>query len=137
MRFLLAFACALLAGLGVGGGGLFVLFLTLMEGLPQLTAQGVNLLFFLFSSAASLFVHAGRRRIPWLWVLWISLGGITGALFGSRLALALTGSVLRRLFGGFLIFSGLYSLWGLLGKKKDKNLQKSKNISSKTLYKTK
>ena len=44
-----SFLIAALSGLGVGGGGLFVVFLALFTEIPQITAQGINLLFFLFS----------------------------------------------------------------------------------------
>ena len=38
-----------LAGLGIGGGSLLVLWLTLVVGMPQGTARMTNLLFFLFA----------------------------------------------------------------------------------------
>ena len=43
-----ALLLSLLAGLGVGSAGLFVLFLTLVQGLSQIRAQAANLLLFLF-----------------------------------------------------------------------------------------
>ena len=45
-----ALAIAILSGLGVGSAGLLVVFLTVVSELPQRTAQGVNLMFFLFAS---------------------------------------------------------------------------------------
>ena len=50
--------CALgfLAGLGVGGGSLLILWLTLILGLDHTTARGINLLFFIPTAViASLF----------------------------------------------------------------------------------
>ena len=44
---------ATLSGMGIGSGGLMVLYLTFVRHAPQLTAQGFNLLFFLFAAAAS------------------------------------------------------------------------------------
>ena len=41
------FAVALLSGMGVGSAGLLVTYLALVLGMPQLQAQGLNLLFFL------------------------------------------------------------------------------------------
>ena len=46
---LITFLLAALSGMGVGGGGLFVIYLSLFTNTPQLTAQGMNLLFFLLS----------------------------------------------------------------------------------------
>ena len=47
-----AFFCALPIGMGVGGAGLYVLFLTTFGHLPQVEAQGKNLLFFLAAAAS-------------------------------------------------------------------------------------
>jgi uncharacterized membrane protein YfcA len=54
---------AVLSGMGVGSGGLMVLYLTLLRGAPQLSAQGFNLLFFLFAVASGMAVHLSRRRL--------------------------------------------------------------------------
>ena len=109
------FLVALLSGMGVGSAGLLVIFLTLAQDLPQLTAQGVNLLFFLFSSGAALCVHL--FRIPPLWGLLLLLlpAGLLGAWGGTALAAYLPQALLRKLFGGFLLISGAI---GLLQKQK-------------------
>ena len=49
----ITFLLAALSGMGVGGGGLFVIYLSLFTDTPQLVAQGMNLLFFLFFSQNS------------------------------------------------------------------------------------
>ena len=49
---------AALAGLGVGSGGLLVIYLTLIAGIDQQTAQGINLLFFLPTALSALILHA-------------------------------------------------------------------------------
>jgi uncharacterized membrane protein YfcA len=40
---------AILSGLGVGSGGLFVVWLTMVEGVDAIEARGLNLLFFVFT----------------------------------------------------------------------------------------
>lgn len=110
LGMLIPFSIAVLSGLGVGSGGLLVIYLTLIEGLPQLRAQGINLVFFLFSAGASMLVHLRRRRLlPTLCILLI-LGGIPGTLAGSFLAVSLPGTLLRQIFGGFLIVAGTLTL---------------------------
>jgi uncharacterized membrane protein YfcA len=47
---IVSFVLAALSGIGVGGGGLFVIFLAIFTDTPQLIAQGMNLLFFIFSA---------------------------------------------------------------------------------------
>ena len=39
--------CACVSAMGLGGGGVLILYLTLLRDTPQMIAQGVNLLFFL------------------------------------------------------------------------------------------
>lgn len=110
ITLLAAFLSALLSGLGVGSAGIFVLYLTLIAGFPQPEAQAVNLLFFLLSAGASLLLHVKRRQIPWKATLLLILCAIPGAFAGSALAARLNGELLRRLFGGMLTLTGIYTL---------------------------
>ncbi|MBQ7322067.1 MAG: sulfite exporter TauE/SafE family protein [Clostridia bacterium] len=100
---------ALLSGLGAGSGGLLVIYLTLAAGMEQQAAQGVNLLFFLFSGGAALAVHAARRRLFPGVILTLVLSGILGSLLGSAMAGVFSPLLLRRLFGGMLVVSGILS----------------------------
>ena len=52
---------AALAGMGIGGGGLLVIWLVLIKHLPSPTAQGINLLFFIISALCALPIHIKRR----------------------------------------------------------------------------
>lgn len=111
---------AALSGMGVGSGGLLVIYLTLVRDAPQLTAQGVNLLFYLFSAGSSLLVHMVRRRLQWRLILTLAGAGLAGAWFGSALAPQLDPTLLRRLFGGMLVVSG-----GIVLLRKDKKQTKA------------
>ena len=114
--------------MGVGSAGLLVVYLTWVEHLPQLTAQGLNLLFFLFSSAASLILHLLRTPLLYTCILLLLIGGIPGALLGSSLALHLPGDLLRRLFGWMLIASGSIALFKR--KKAQKRSEKSDSLTA-------
>ena len=100
------FAVALLSGMGVGSAGLMVIFLTLVQGVPQLEAQGLNLLFFLFSSGAALCVHLFRTPPLWLLLVFLVPTGLLGAWWGTSLALYLPQALLRQIFAWFLILTG-------------------------------
>lgn len=102
---------AILSGLGVGSAGLLVVFLTAVEHLPQLTAQGLNLLFFVFSSGASLIVHMLRIPILLGCILLLLPSGAIGTFLGTVAAHALPQALLRRLFGLSLIASGAMGLF--------------------------
>lgn len=106
-----AFLAAILSGLGVGSAGLFVLYLTLIAGYSQPEAQALNLLFFLLSAGTALLLHIRARRIPWRVVGFLVACAVPGALAGSYLVRVLDASVIRKLFGGMLIVTGLPALF--------------------------
>ena len=108
---LATFAVAILSGLGVGSAGLLVVFMTVVEQLPQLTAQGLNLVFFLFSSGAALLVHLSRTTLLTGAILLMIPGGIVGSLLGTALAGILPEQILRKLFGLLLVVSGASGLF--------------------------
>ena len=106
----ISFIIAALSGMGVGGGGLFVVFLALFTDLPQITVQGINLLFFLFSSGSSICVHLTKRRIFGTAVLVMAAFGVLGSVCGALLANVIGQTLLRRIFGIMLVISGMLSL---------------------------
>ena len=108
---LISFGVAILSGLGVGSAGLLVVYLTAIEHQAQLTAQGLNLVFFLFSSGAALSVHLLRTPLLFGCILLLLPGGVAGSLFGTALAHRLPEALLRRLFGFLLILSGAFGLF--------------------------
>lgn len=106
-----SFAIAVLSGMGIGSGGLLVIYLTLVSATPQLTAQGINLLFFLFSTGAAMTVHLQKRKIYYGAVLIMTVLGIVGSLIGSITAGILPVTLVRKLFGAMLIISGIIALF--------------------------
>lgn len=109
---------ACLAGLGIGGGGLLVIYLTLVLKTEQLTAQGINLIFFIFSALASLCIHFKKRRINIRTVALLAITGIAGSVLGSYISHNIEVEILRKIFGGLLIFSGVTVF---LGRREDRN----------------
>lgn len=105
-----SFIVAVLSGMGVGGGGLFVVFLALFSDIPQLTIQGINLLFFLFSSGSAVLLHLSKRQIFGRAVLTMALSGAIGSLLGGAMASLLSPALLRKIFGALLVIAGILSL---------------------------
>ena len=98
---------AVLAGLGVGGGGLFVVYLTMVKNIEQVPAQGLNLLFFVTAGTASLFVHAKKRKLDKKRIIFMITCGAVGAIAGSLLASSVDAALVKKIFGWFLIASGI------------------------------
>ena len=113
-----SFVIALLSGLGIGGGGLFVVFLNFFTDISQLNVQGINLLFFIFSATSAVLVHLMRRRIYIFAVIVMILFGIVGAVGGIFLARYVNDGLLRKIFGVMLVISGMLAL-----QQKNKNEQ--------------
>ena len=107
---IVAFVASALAGTGVGGGGLLVIYLTLVRDTAQLAAQGLNLSFFIAGATSAVPIHIKKRNIDPLAVIFIGAFGIIGAFVGLAIAKSISPSLLRKLFGAFLVLCGLKSL---------------------------
>ena len=106
--------------LGLGGGGVLLLYLSLFEQVEQLRAQGINLLFFLPCAVTALALHTKSGLVRWRAVLIARPFGLAGAWLGVHLARLLGGDLLRRAFGLLLGAVGLRELLaGLRPRKKN------------------
>ena len=110
MSAIMVFIIAVLSGIGVGSGGLLVIYLTLVENVPQLTAQGTNLVFFILASLSSLIFTYTKRRIPLGAVVIMAALGICGSLIGTYLTSVISPEIIKKIFGFMLIGSGIYTL---------------------------
>ena len=109
---------AIPSGLGVGSGGLLVIWLTMILGVDAQSARGLNLLFFIFSASAALVVHALKGRIKSGLVLSLSLFACLGTLLGTHVGMHVDAYWLKKIFGGMLTLSGTYALLGMLKVRK-------------------
>ncbi|MFQ5948281.1 MAG: sulfite exporter TauE/SafE family protein [Acidimicrobiia bacterium] len=96
-------AGGLSAILGIGGGIVFVPALVVLFDFGQHLAQGTSLAVIIPTTIVGAVVHARGGRVDWRLAIPVGAGGIAGGLLGARLALALEGSVLRRIFAAFLV----------------------------------
>ncbi len=101
----------IIGGMGLGGGAVLIIYLTVFRDVNQLKAQGMNLLFFIPIAALAVFLYARRGAINWKTVLPIATGGVVGALLGIYLSGALGSALLGKLFGGFLIILGIKEIF--------------------------
>lgn len=129
--FLVSCGVALLSGLGVGSGGLLVVFLTEYRDVGQLFAQGVNLIFFIFSSGASTAVNLRSRNICYGAVTVMSIGGTVGAIVGALVASALAPDLLRIGFGLMLLIGGIPALWRAIGAMGRKRASTNDNLATR------
>ena len=98
----------LLGGMGMGGGTVLIPLLNIVFGISQHTAQAINLISFIPMSVVSLIFHIKNKLVNFTGILWIILPGIVTCLVGTFVAKQITGDLLKRLFGGFLICLSLF-----------------------------
>lgn len=114
---LAGFIAGICASLGIGGGGMLILYLTLFARVQQLEAQGINLLFFIPCALVALFLHAKNGLVDKKAALPAVFAGVLGVALGSLLAPLLGEELLRKAFAILLLFLGCYEL---LAKREEK-----------------
>ena len=120
-NILAAFFSGFAGSLGLGGGGVLILYLVLSLGEEQITAQGINLLFFIPCAALSTVVYSFKKLIDWKTVLAAAAGGLPGVLLGSWLLRSMDPLWPGKIFGAFLLIMGLKELFAKQRKiKKDR-----------------
>ena len=78
---------AVVGAMGLGGGSVLILYLTMVRHLPQLVSQGINLLFFIPCAVTAVMIYDKQKIIQWKLVLPLILGGSVGvAIFPFRVA---------------------------------------------------
>ena len=73
-----------LGAMGLGGGGVLVIYLTLAAQIEQTTAQGVNLLLFIPCALLALIPYCRKKLICWKIALPAILFGLAGAFAGKE-----------------------------------------------------
>ncbi len=108
---IVGFVTGVIASMGLGGGFVLMIWLTVFARMDQRTAQGVNLLFFLPIALLALAFHLRGGLINKSLVKKYLLGGVVGAIIGTVAANIVPNELLRTLFSLFLIAFGLKELF--------------------------
>ena len=111
MEAIIGFATGILASMGLGGGFILVVWLTLFADVGQKAAQGINVLFFLPIAFIALILHLKNHLVNKTLVKKMMLGGIIGAVIGTLGSNVIANDLLRKLFALFLIAFGLRELF--------------------------
>lgn len=110
---------ALLAGLlsgiigamGLGGGAVLIIYLSVFTETEQLVSQGINLMFFIPIGLIAVIIYAFKKQIKWKTTLTVAAWGLLGAVIGLMLTDLLGGDLTAKLFGGLLILIGLKEIF--------------------------
>ena len=99
-----------LSGLGIGGGSLLILWLTLVLGTGMDVARGINLMFFIPSAIISSLFRCRQGQLSLKTALPALLAGILGAILLSILSSGMDTAILRKPFGILLLVTGIREL---------------------------
>ena len=100
-----------LSGLGVGGGSLLMLWLTLVLGLDHSIARNINLLFFLPAAAIASFFRWKQGALDIKKVLPAVIAGCISAGLFAWLSRHTDIEVIKKLFGCLLLITGIRELF--------------------------
>ncbi len=111
MTLIVGTVLGFLSGLGIGGGSLLILWLTVVLQTDPLTARSMNLLFFIPSALVACFlrIRSGNLKIKPLLPAILS-GCVAAALF-SWISTTLDVGILKKLFGAVLLITGVRKLF--------------------------
>jgi uncharacterized membrane protein YfcA len=104
-------ALGLLSGLGVGGGSLLILWLTLVSGMEHSVARNINLLFFIPSAIIATLFRWKQGSLPFKKILPAIIAGCISAAIFSVIGKNLPVTQIQKLFGILLIVTGLRELF--------------------------
>ena len=91
--------------LGVGGGIVFVSFMTVGFRLPQTLAQGTSLVAIIPTAIVGGITHIREGNVIRDGAIWMGGGGVVGAILGALIAVHVPGAILARVFGVVLILN--------------------------------
>lgn len=113
---------SLLAGMGIGGGSLFIILGIFFMSLEQKMLQGLNLVMFITTGITATISNIKNKKTDKKLIKQILPGLFVGACIGSNFAKNIKGENLRKYFLYFMIIIGIYEIiTSLINMKKAKN----------------
>ena len=110
LNILVGVVLGFLSGLGIGGGSLLLLWLTLAAGVSQETARVMNLMFFLPCALVATAFRWKQSKLPLPIALPAVLGGVLGAALGCLLGPQINADLLKKAFGVLFLLTGIREL---------------------------
>lgn len=104
------FLSGLIGSMGFGGGGVLIIYLFVFANIPQLQAQGINLIFFVPCAILATIIYTIKKQIDYKQILPVIIGGVIGAIISSFLLKSINTDYLSKAFAIFLIAMGVSSI---------------------------
>ena len=111
IEILTGFISGIVSGTGMGGGTILILCLSIFLGIDQKVAQATNLIFFIPTSIAAIYVNMKEKKINLKVAKVIIFWGIIGAVIGAAIAQNIDTRMLKKIFGVFLSFIAIHEIY--------------------------
>ncbi len=92
---------------GSGGGTIIVPFLEEFLDQDEHTSHATAILIILGFTVVSLIFYGFGQALDWALALKVSVGGVIGGFLGAKLLKKLTGNVIRKIFGAFMLIAAV------------------------------
>lgn len=106
-----SFFSGLLCSMGFGGGSVLIIFLTSFLNMNQKQAQGINLFFFIPCAVYSVYRYKNEGLIDKKILKPFIICGLVGVGIGYAVLNIVSASVLKKIFGIFLLIIGIKDLF--------------------------
>lgn len=120
MNFIIGLFTGIAASMGLGGGFILIIYLTVFMGVENLTARAANLVFFLPIALFSVILHSKNKLIEWKIILPLIISGVIGSALGTLFGLVINPRIIEIAFGGVLVLIGARELFGKRTAKSNK-----------------
>ena len=98
------------AGLGLGGGSLLMMWLTLAVGIDHPTARAINLMFFIVAAGSVCIFRLKSRSLSFKPIIPAVIAGCVAAALLSLLGKSVDTALLKKIFGVLLLITGIREL---------------------------
>lgn len=101
----------IVTGLGMGGGTILILLLSLFMNLEQHIAQATNLVFFIPTSLAAIIINIKQKNVDFKLAIIVSIFGIIGAVIGAIISENISSEHLRKYFAIFILIIAIHEIY--------------------------
>ncbi len=111
MNILIGLLSGLTASMGLGGGFILIIYLTVFGGVEGLPARAANLVFFLPIALLSVILHGKNKLVEWRIMPPVLVSGVIGAALGTFMGLLIDPRIIEIAFGVLIAVTGVKELF--------------------------
>lgn len=111
IEVLIGLISGIISGTGMGGGTILILLLSIFMGLDQHVAQATNLVFFVPTAIAAIFISLKKKIIDLRTGVVVIIVGVVGATIGAIISSKMNVNLLKKFFGIFLLIIAIYEIY--------------------------